>query len=104
MMNGQIAIRGVADAFDEWAAGGCTGWSAREVMKLFSVIEDDFEFGDAEGHGRGGPLTVYHAPPVKNGAIDLDITLHRLPRGSPRSRGGPGPASGRVPLPSNKNR
>ena len=47
MMNGQIAIRGVADAFDEWAAGGCTGWSAKEVMPLFSVIEDDFEFGDA---------------------------------------------------------
>src|ERR1700753_189003 len=23
MMNGQIAIRGVADAFDEWAALGC---------------------------------------------------------------------------------
>src|SRR4030095_2378951 len=47
MMNGQIAIRGVADAFDEWAAGGCTGWSANEVMPLFSVIEDDFEFGDS---------------------------------------------------------
>ena len=41
MMNGQIAIRGVADAFDEWAAGGCTGWSARDIMPLFSVIEDD---------------------------------------------------------------
>src|ERR1700758_4898091 len=26
MMNGQIAIRGVADAFDEGAANGCTGW------------------------------------------------------------------------------
>src|SRR6201989_3097552 len=28
MMNGQIAIRGVAHAFDEWAQLGCTGWSA----------------------------------------------------------------------------
>src|SRR5213079_1559520 len=53
MMNGQIAIRGVAAAFDEWAAGGCTGWSAKEVMPLFSVIEDYFEFGDSPGHGRG---------------------------------------------------
>src|SRR6266496_1202316 len=56
MMNGQIAIRGVADAFDEWAAQGCTGWSARDIMPLFSVIEDDLEFGDTSGHGRGGPL------------------------------------------------
>ena len=38
MMNGQIAIRGVADAFDEWAANGCTGWSAKEVMPLLSLI------------------------------------------------------------------
>src|SRR5829696_19746 len=67
MMNGQIAIRGVADAFDEWAAGGCTGWSAKEVMPLFAVIEDDFEFGDRAGHGRGGPLPVYRAPPEKLG-------------------------------------
>ena len=70
MMNGQIAIRGVADAFDEWAAHGCTGWSAREVMPLFSVIEDDLEFGDVAGHGRGGPLPVYRAPPEKWGPID----------------------------------
>src|SRR6266545_2603322 len=70
MMNGQIAIRGVADAFDEWAAGGCTGWSAREVMPLFTVIEDDFEFGDRAGHGRGGPLPVYRASPEKWGPIN----------------------------------
>src|SRR4051812_48174489 len=73
MMNGQIAIRGVADAFDEWAANGCTGWSAKDAMPLFSVIEDDLEFGDVEGHGRGGPLPVYRAPPEKWGPIDLAL-------------------------------
>jgi choline dehydrogenase-like flavoprotein len=73
MMNGQIAIRGVADAFDEWAAGGCTGWSAREVMPLFSVIEDDLEFGDSAGHGRGGPLPVYRAPPETWGPVDRGL-------------------------------
>jgi choline dehydrogenase-like flavoprotein len=73
MMNGQIAIRGVADAFDEWAAAGCTGWSAKEIMPLFSVIEDDFEFGDRAGHGRGGPLPVYRAPPEKWGPIDRGL-------------------------------
>jgi choline dehydrogenase-like flavoprotein len=73
MMNGQIAIRGVADAFDEWAAGGCTGWSARDVMPLFSVIEDDLEFGDTPGHGRGGPLPVYRAPSETWGPIDRGL-------------------------------
>ncbi|MEH2474771.1 choline dehydrogenase-like flavoprotein [Nitrobacteraceae bacterium AZCC 2161] len=83
MMNGQIAIRGVADAFDEWAANGCAGWSAKEVMPLFSVIEDDFEFGDVAGHGRGGPLPVYRAPPEKWGPVDRGLRDAALASGYP---------------------
>ncbi len=83
MMNGQIAIRGVADAFDGWAANGCAGWSAKEVMPLFSVIEDDLEFGDAAGHGRGGPLPVYRAPPEKWGPIDRGLRDAALASGYP---------------------
>jgi choline dehydrogenase-like flavoprotein len=73
MMNGQIAIRGVADAFDEWASLGCTGWSAKDVMPLFSMIEDDLELGDKPGHGRGGPLPVYRAPAEMWGPIDRGL-------------------------------
>jgi choline dehydrogenase len=83
MMNGQIAIRGVAEAFDEWAAHGCSGWSAREMMPLFSVIEDDFEFGDRAGHGRGGPLPVYRAPPEKWGPVDRGLRDAALNSGYP---------------------
>lgn len=74
MMNGQIAIRGVAEAFDEWASLGCDGWSAAEIMPLFSVIEDDLAYGDRPGHGRGGPLPVYRAPPETWGPIDKGLT------------------------------
>jgi choline dehydrogenase-like flavoprotein len=83
MMNGQIAIRGVADAFDEWAALGCTGWSAKEIMPLFSVIEDDLDFGDRPGHGRGGPLPVYRAPPDTWGPIDKGLRDAALAAGYP---------------------
>ena len=83
MMNGQIAIRGVADAFDEWAALGCTGWSAKDVMPWFSVIEDDLEFGDTEGHGRGGPLPVYRAPPDTWGPVDRGLRDAALACGYP---------------------
>lgn len=83
MMNGQIAIRGVADAFDEWASLGCTGWSSREVMPLFSVIEDDLELGDHPGHGRGGPLPVYRAPLDKWGPIDRGLREAALASGYP---------------------
>jgi choline dehydrogenase len=83
MMNGQIAIRGVADAFDEWAAMGCTGWSAKEIMPLFSVIEDDLDLGDKPGHGRGGPLPVYRAPPDTWGPIDKGLRDAALGAGYP---------------------
>jgi choline dehydrogenase len=83
MMNGQIAIRGVADAFDEWAAGGCIGWSAKEVMPLFSVIEDDLVFGDHAGHGRGGPLPVYRAPADQWGPVDRGLRDAALASGYP---------------------
>lgn len=83
MMNGQIAIRGVADAFDEWAALGCTGWSAREIMPFFSMIEDDEEFGDTNGHGRGGPLPVYRAPLETWGPIDRGLRDAALASGYP---------------------
>jgi choline dehydrogenase len=85
MMNGQIAIRGVADAFDEWAAQGCTGWSAHDIMPLFSVIEDDLEFGDTSGHGRGGPLPVYRAPLDKWGPIDRGLRDAAMACGHPWS-------------------
>ncbi|MDB5500509.1 MAG: GMC-oxidoreductase [Tardiphaga sp.] len=83
MMNGQIAIRGVAAAFDEWAANGATGWSAKEVMPLFSVIEDDFEFGNTPGHGKGGPLPIYRAPPQKWGPVDSGLRDAALASGYP---------------------
>jgi choline dehydrogenase-like flavoprotein len=83
MMNGQIAIRGVADAFDEWAADGCTGWSSQEVMPLFSAIEDDLEFGDTAGHGRGGPLPIYRAPLEMWGPIDRGLRDAALAVGYP---------------------
>jgi choline dehydrogenase len=83
MMNGQIAIRGVADAFDEWAAHGCAGWSAKDVMPLFSVIEDDLEFGGSAGHGSGGPLPVYRAPPEKWGPVDRGLRDAALASGYP---------------------
>ena len=83
MMNGQIAIRGVADAFDEWEALGCTGWAAKDVMPLFSVIEDDEQFGDSAGHGRGGPLPVYRAPADTWGPIDRGLRDAALASGYP---------------------
>ena len=45
-INGQIAIRGVLDAFDQWAEQGCEGWSAAHVLRGFTRLETDLDFAD----------------------------------------------------------
>jgi choline dehydrogenase len=52
-------------------------------MPLFAVIEDDFEFGDFAGHGRGGPLPVYRAPPQMWGPVDRGLRDAALASGYP---------------------
>jgi choline dehydrogenase len=69
-VNGQIAIRGVLAAFDEWAELGCEGWSGRDVLPYFARLEDDAAFGDRAGHGRGGPIPIYRAPQDEWGPVD----------------------------------
>ena len=68
-VNAQIAIRGVAAAFDGWAEAGCEGWGAEDVLPLFDAIEDDAEFGRAPG----GPLPVYRAPAAEWGTVDIGL-------------------------------
>jgi 5-(hydroxymethyl)furfural/furfural oxidase len=82
-MNAQIAIRGVADAFDEWAASGCEGWAASDVLPIFSAIEDDPEAPFPEQHGKGGPIPVYRAPVESWGPMDRAVRDAALNLGYP---------------------
>src|SRR3954451_14666734 len=50
-INGQIAIRGLLDDFDEWERQGCTGWNGAEAMRYFCKLENDLEFGNLAYHG-----------------------------------------------------
>jgi 5-(hydroxymethyl)furfural/furfural oxidase len=67
-VNAQIAIRGVADAFDEWAEAGCEGWSAAEVLPVIDAFEDDPTTGRV-----GGPIPVYRAPASMWGPVDRGL-------------------------------
>src|SRR5690348_5874306 len=82
-MNAQIAIRGVADAFDEWAAAGCEGWSAADVLPIFSAMEDDPDAPRSHQHGRGGPIPVYRAPVETWGPVDQAVRRAALALGYP---------------------
>ncbi len=69
-INGQIAIRAMAEDHDRWAELGCSGWSATDLLPAYIRLEDDLDFGDKPYHGRGGPIPVYRAPLAQWGATD----------------------------------
>jgi choline dehydrogenase len=77
-VNAQIAIRGVASAFDEWAEAGCEGWSAASVLPLFDSFEDDPEAGRI-----GGPIPVHRAPLESWGPVDKGLREAALALGYP---------------------
>jgi choline dehydrogenase len=72
-INGQIAIRPPLSDFDLWAAGGCDGWAASDVLPYFCKLEDDLDFGDEPYHGRGGPIPIYRAPKERWGPADAAL-------------------------------
>jgi choline dehydrogenase len=82
-VNGQIAIRGVLDAFDEWAEIGCEGWSARDVLPYFNRLESDALAGGAAYHGAQGPIPVYRAPLETWGHVDCALRDAALALGYP---------------------
>ncbi|MFD0259574.1 GMC family oxidoreductase [Kitasatospora indigofera] len=53
-----IALRGVPENFDEWAAAGNPEWSWSEVLPFYRKLEDDLDRGDEEIHGKGGPIPI----------------------------------------------
>ena len=69
-INGQIAIRGIPEDFEDWVADGAKGWGWQEVLTYFRRLESDVDFGDAPYHGKSGPIPVYRAPVEQWGHVD----------------------------------
>lgn len=56
-INALVFARGHAQDFDAWAYEGCAGWAYADVLPLFRALED-FEGGENDYRGVGGPLHV----------------------------------------------
>jgi 5-(hydroxymethyl)furfural/furfural oxidase len=82
-INGQIAIRGVPEDYDGWAAAGCRGWSFAEVLPAFRRMETDERFGALDYHGDAGPIPIYRAPVSKWGPVDQALAEAALDEGYP---------------------
>lgn len=80
-VNGQIAIRGVVEDYDDWAAAGCAGWSFQDVLPAFRRLERDLRHGDEPWHGADGPIPIYRAPISRWGAVDQAVAEGALDLG-----------------------
>lgn len=57
-VNTAIALRGMPEDYDAWAAAGLEEWSWERVLPAFCRLERDLDFGDAPWHGDAGPISI----------------------------------------------
>jgi choline dehydrogenase len=56
-VNGALALRGLPEDYDGWAAAGAGGWAWSALSPYFARLENDGDF-DGGLHGSTGPLPV----------------------------------------------
>lgn len=56
-VNGMLFVRGNPQNYDDWAAGGCPGWSFPEVLASFRRMET-WEDGESDLRGGSGPVRI----------------------------------------------
>jgi len=57
-VNTTIALRGMPEDYDGWAAGGNPEWAWEKVLPAFNRLERDLDYGDAPYHGDAGPISI----------------------------------------------
>lgn len=83
-INGAIALLGVPDDYDEWAALGNDGWAWRDVLDTFRRLEDDRDEG-GDFHGSGGPIPVCRARDEETHPVQAAFRVACLALGFPES-------------------
>ena len=74
-INGMLYVRGHASDYDNWAYMGNPGWDYESVLPYFKKSED-FDQGESEYHGVGGPLHVttdYEIHPTTQRIVDAAL-------------------------------
>lgn len=61
-VNTTIALRGMPEDYDEWAAAGNPEWAWDKVLPAFRRLERDLDFGHEPWHGDAGPITIRRYP------------------------------------------
>ncbi|MDZ7728255.1 MAG: GMC family oxidoreductase N-terminal domain-containing protein, partial [Dehalococcoidia bacterium] len=57
-VNTTIALRGMPEDYDGWAAAGNPEWAWEHVLPAFKRLERDLDYGHEPYHGDAGPITI----------------------------------------------
>lgn len=57
-VNAMMAIRGLPEDYDAWAARGLAGWGWNDVAPYFRKLETDLDFTGSPHHGSDGPISI----------------------------------------------
>lgn len=60
-INGSVAVRGLPEDYDDWAALGNDCWSYEHVLPYLVRLERDLDFA-GPSHGRDGPIPIRRMP------------------------------------------
>jgi choline dehydrogenase len=97
-----IALRGVPENYDQWAAAGNPAWAYDQVLPYFRRLEDDLDF-DGRYHSKGGPVPIRRFQPDEMTTMQRAFTEASLAAGFPEVADHNHPeATGIGPIPSNR--
>jgi choline dehydrogenase len=101
-VNTAIALRGVPEDYDEWAALGNSVWSWEKVLPYFRRLENDLDFDD-DFHGRSGPIPIRRYREDELTPVQAAFVQAMRAAGYPETRDNNDPdATGLAPHPMNK--
>jgi choline dehydrogenase len=87
-INAMMWYRGNSKDYDAWEAAGAAGWAFKDVLPFFKRCED-WEGGESQWRGAGGPLRIERSPALHAlagaliaGAADLGIAAIEDPNGA----------------------
>jgi choline dehydrogenase len=97
-----IALRGVPENFEEWAAAGNPEWTWEKVLPYFKKLEDDADYED-EYHSKGGPYPIRRWRESELTPLQKSFVEASLAAGFPEVKDHNHPeATGIGPVPSNR--
>jgi len=64
-INVQSANRGLPRDYDDWAAGGASGWGWDDVLPYFRKLERDLDYPRHPLHGADGPIAIRRIGPAQ---------------------------------------